>query len=109
MGEVLHWDDEAAAYVRSRGDRYQGGQSLEPEWAQEALQDRDVAALEPDPKSRMGASRFIGYSPGAGRVVTVIAFRDEDGDLHLINAWPATGADLRIYREEITDGQDDGS
>ncbi len=47
----------------------------------------------------MGASRFIGYSPAAGRVLTVIAFRDGDGDLHGINAWPATGADLKLYRE----------
>lgn len=47
----------------------------------------------------VGASRFIGYSPTAGRVLTVIAFRDDDGDLHGINAWPATGADLKLYRE----------
>ncbi|GAA1373239.1 hypothetical protein GCM10009638_06810 [Luteococcus sanguinis] len=83
--------------------------SVEPEWAQEVLDDPDLAALEPDPKSRMGASRFIGRSPAAGRVLTVIAFRDGDGDLHLINAWPATGADLRLYREGISHGEDDGS
>lgn len=109
MGEDLNWDSNAADYVRSRPDRYSGGLSIEPEWAQEVLDDPDLAALEPDPKSRMGASRFIGHSPGAGRVLTVIAFRDEDGDLHLINAWPATGADVRIYREEKGHGQDDGS
>lgn len=68
----------------------------------------DLAALEPDPKSRMGASRFIGHSPSAGRVLTVIAYRDLGGDLHGVNAWPATGADLRMYEEKVTeDGQDD--
>ncbi|MFB9259258.1 transposase [Dietzia aerolata] len=72
---------------------------MEPEWAGEVMDDDELLALEPDPKSRMGASRFIGYSPTAGRVLTVIAFRDDDGDLHGINAWPATGADLKLYRE----------
>lgn len=63
------------------------------------MNDDELLALEPDPKSRMGASRFIGYSPAAGRVLTVIALRDGDGGLHGINAWPATGADLKLYRE----------
>lgn len=109
MGEVLNWDGEAARYVRSRPDRYPDGVSIEPQWAQEVLDDADLAALEPDPKSRMGAARFIGCSPAAGRVLTVIAFRDGDGDLHLINAWPATGADLRLYREGTSHGEDDRS
>lgn len=68
------------------------------------LEDIDLVAFEPDPKSRMGASRFIGFSPGADRVLVVIAFRDTDGDLHGINAWPVTGADLRFYREGTTNG-----
>ena len=109
MGQRLHWSEEAAAYVRSRSGRYPGGRDVEPQWAQEALHDDDLVGLEPDPKSRMGASRFIGHSVGAGRVLTVIAFRDDDGDLHLVNAWPATGADMRLYRERTSDGEDDGS
>jgi hypothetical protein len=40
-------------------------------------------------------------------VLVVIAYRDLDGDLHGINAWPATGADLRAYEGVISDGQDD--
>jgi hypothetical protein len=55
----------------------------------------------------MGASRFIGHSPSAGRVLVVIAHRDRDGDLHGINAWPATGMDLKLYTEGNDDGQDD--
>ena len=43
----------------------------------------------------------------SGRVLVVIAFRDTDGDLHGINAWPTSGADLKIYRKEATNGQDD--
>ncbi|WP_259879775.1 hypothetical protein [Brachybacterium muris] len=39
-------------------------------------------------------------------MLTVIAFRDVDADLHLINVWPATGADLKLYREEHHDGED---
>ena len=106
MGEALNWDDESAAYIRARGECYPGGQGVEPGWAQQVMDDPDLAAFEPDPKSRMGASRFIGYSPAADRVLVVIAFRDADGDLHGINAWPATGADLRFYREEISNGED---
>ena len=48
---------------------------------QEVMADVDLLALEPDPKSRMGASRFIGHSPSAGRAIVVIAYRDLDGCL----------------------------
>jgi hypothetical protein len=51
-----------------------------------------------------GAARFIGHSRSAGRVIVVIAYRDLDGDLHGVNAWPATGADLKMYEQ----GDDDG-
>ena len=51
------------------------------------------------------STRSIGYSPSAGRVLTVIAYRDDGGDLHLINAWPATAAVLKIYREERDHGE----
>ena len=54
-----------------------------------------------------GASRFVGHSPSADRVIVVIAYRDLDGDLHGISAWPATGADLRLYQQGDDDGQDD--
>ncbi|MGM0385699.1 MAG: hypothetical protein ACQERF_06945 [Actinomycetota bacterium] len=66
MGEELIWDAESAAYIRSRPERYPGGQAIEPEWTQEALDDVDLVAFEPDPKSRMGAPWFIGRSAGAG-------------------------------------------
>jgi hypothetical protein len=107
MGEELIWDEDSAAYIRSRGERYPNSMDLEPEWTKEVMADVDLVALEPDPKSRMGASRFIGHSPSAGRVLVVIAHRDNDGDLHGINAWPATGIDLKLYTEGNDDGQDD--
>lgn len=103
----LSWDLQSAAYIRGRSGRYPGGTGVEPEWTQEVMADVDMLAFEPDPKSRMGASRFIGRSASAGRVVVVIAYRDPDGDLHGINAWPATGADLRIYEEGLDHGEDD--
>ena len=107
MGEDIWWDSDASAYIRSRGDRYPDGVGIEPEWTQEVMADVDLLALEPDPKSRMGASRFIGHSHAAGRVLVVIAYRDLDGDLHGVNAWPATGADLKLYQQGDTHGQDD--
>ena len=66
------------------------------------MADVDLLALEPDPKSRMGAARFIGHGRSAGRVIVVIAYRD----LHGVNAWPATGADLEMYEQGDDDGQD---
>jgi hypothetical protein len=106
VGEEIQWDAAAIAYIRSRGDRYPDGLGIEPRWTQEFMDDADLLALEPDPKSRMGAARFIGHSRSAGRVLVVIAHRDLDADLHGINAWPATGADLKLYQGD-GDGQDD--
>ncbi len=70
------------------------------------MADTDLVALEPDPKSRIGASRFIGHSASAGRVLVVIAYRDLDNDLHGVNAWPATGTDLQVYEEGRNDDPD---
>jgi hypothetical protein len=105
--EDIQWDAEAIDYIRTRGDRYPAAEGVEPEWTQEAMADVELLALEPDPKSRMGASRFIGHSASAERVIVVIAYRDLDDDLHGVNAGPATGADLRLYQQGDDDGQDD--
>ena len=60
MSEDLIWSAEAAAYIASRSSRYPDGLDLAPEWADEAMADPDLAAFEPDPKSRIGAARFTG-------------------------------------------------
>src|ERR1017187_646506 len=46
-------------------------------------------------------SQIIGYSAAAGAVLVVLAYRDLDGDLHGMTAWPAAGRALRLY----TDGR----
>jgi hypothetical protein len=61
-----------------------------------------MLVLAPYPSSRVGALGFIGWSPSAGRVLVVIAYEDLDGDLHGLNAWPASGRDLATY--EAIDG-----
>lgn len=49
---------------------------------------------DPDPKSRSGAVRIIGYSPSAGFVITIIT----TGTTHAgVTAWKSSGADLRDY------------
>lgn len=59
-------------------------------------------------RSLMWAQRGSSDVPSsAGRVLVVIAYRDLDGDLHGVNAWPATGADLKIDEEGLNNGQDD--
>ena len=49
---------------------------------------------DPDPRSRRGAIRIIGYSPGAGFVITVIATPSDHAG---VTAWKTSGADLRAY------------
>jgi hypothetical protein len=107
VSERLRWDASATEYIRSRGDRYPGSLGIEPEWTLAAMADTNLLALEPDPKSRMRASRFIGHSTSAGRVLVVIAYRDLDGDLHGINACPASGADLMLCHQGENDVEDD--
>ncbi len=86
--------DKTPTTSRHRSTRYRGALDLEPEWTQEVMVDEHLVELSPYPASRVGASGFIGYSPAAGRVLVVIAYRDVDGELHGMNAWPASGRDL---------------
>lgn len=97
-GVRFWWADEDAAYIRSRSTRYPGGLDIEPEWTQEVLADEWLVELSPYPSSRVRAAGFIGWSHSAGRVLVVIAYRDLDGDLHGMNAWPASGRDLVTYK-----------
>jgi hypothetical protein len=102
----LWWAAEDADYIRSRSARYLGAVDLEPEWTQEVMADEDLVELAPYPTSRVRASGFIGYSPSAGRVLVVIAYRDLDGELHGMNAWPASGRDLTTYKEAVPNGEE---
>jgi hypothetical protein len=102
----LWWADEDADYIRSRSARYRGAVDLEPEWTQEMMADEHLVELSPYPASRVRASGFIGYSPSAGRVLVVIAYRDVDGELHGMNAWPASGRDLATYRRAVSDDEE---
>jgi hypothetical protein len=92
----LWWDDEDADYIRRRSDRYPGALNIEPEWTLEAAADPRAIVRDPDPKSRTGAIRLIGYSPSAGFVLTVIV---DPVDWAGITAWKARGVDLRSYLE----------
>lgn len=96
MGEIS-WADEDARHIRSRSARYPGALNIDPAWTAEVLDDDALAVLDPDPKSRVSSMRMIGFSPSAGRVLTVVAYRDLRGVLHGVSAWPATRADLALY------------
>jgi hypothetical protein len=92
-----------ASYIEQR-------HGIEARSASEAIGDDHAVWLVPDPASRSGqAVRVIGYSPGAGAVLTVIllagsADPDEppDGDWWGSNAWRANDRDQRIYGEADT-------
>jgi hypothetical protein len=49
----------------------------------------------------------VGWSPSAVRLLVVIACRDLGGDLHGLNACPASERDLASYHAEVTDGEED--
>jgi hypothetical protein len=65
MPEMIQWDAAGASYIRNRSQRYPGAVDIETQWTKEALEDSDMVAFEPDPKSRIGGSRFIGRSRAA--------------------------------------------
>lgn len=69
---MLWWDEEGAAPIRGRSNRYPGATDIEPEWTLEAAANPTRVIRDPDPKSRAAYTRLIGYSPGAEFVVTVI-------------------------------------
>ena len=93
----LWWDDEDAAHIRSRSERYPGSVGIEPEWTLEAAGDVHRVVRDPDPRSRAAYVRIIGYSPRAGFVLTVIVDPD---DWSGVTAWKTRGADLREYLED---------
>lgn len=62
----------------------------------EAADDPHRVVRNPDPRSRAGCIRLIGYSPSAGFVLTVI---NDPLDHSGVTAWKTRGADLRDYLE----------
>lgn len=96
----LSWSDAAAEHL-VRSQRYPGALDIEVGWTVEAVNDVDAVQVDPYWASRVKALAVIGYSPTAGAVLLVLAYRDLDGDLHGMTAWPANGRALRLY----TDGR----
>lgn len=92
----LWWDAQDAAHIRSRSARYPYATDIEPEWTLQAAADPARVVRYPDPKSRAAYIRLIGYSPGAGFVLTVII---DPQDRSGVTAWKTRGADLRHYLE----------
>ena len=97
----VSWSDEAVKHL-ARSQRYPDAAGIDVAWAAEAVSDVDAAQVDPYWTSRVSALAIIGYSPGAGAVLVVLAYRDLDGDLHGMTAWPATGRALRLYTEGRT-------
>lgn len=95
----LWWRDQDAEYIRTRGERYPGATGIEPEWTLEAAADPQRIVRDPDPRSRTGSTRLIGYSPSAGFVITAIATGSDHAGA---TAWKTSGADLRAYEGQDT-------
>lgn len=94
MSELI-WPDDAVTHM---WDNHRTTVAI----AVDALNDPDVVAFIPDPKSQSGKSnRFIGFSSSVNRILVVIVV-DYHGQLYGANCWPANPADQRIYRERNT-------
>ncbi len=86
-----------------RGD-YIAKHGVAPDEANDALTDEQRVVLDPDYASVSRRSvRVIGYSQLAGKLLTVIALRDE-GVEYGVNAWEVDKRDQRIYDNK---GDDD--
>lgn len=96
VADELWWDEEDAEHIRGRSVRYPGANDIEPFWTLEAADDPHQVVRVPDPRSRAGYTRIIGYSPTAGFVLTVII---DPADNSGVTAWKTRGADLRDYLE----------
>jgi len=80
-----------------RGDYMATRHGVTLEQANEALVDPDALVFDPDYASQSGRSvRTIGWSPSAGRLLTVITVA-EDGVVYGVNGWPANDVDTRRY------------
>ena len=94
----VRWTQGRADHIATRSLRYSEATDIEVAWADEAVADPRAVVRDPDPRSKTGASRIIGYSPTAGFVITVIALR-LDEDLWGVSAWKTSGAERRDYQE----------
>lgn len=94
----MHWTTARADHIAGRSQRYHEATDIEVEWAQEAVTDPRAMVSDPDPRSKTGASRIVGYSPTAGFVITVIALW-LDEELWGVSAWKTSGAERRNYQE----------
>jgi len=84
--------------------RYPDATDIEPEWSLEAAADPARVVRAPDPKSRGGLYiRLVGYSSGAGFVLTVIIDPEDSSG---VTAWKTRGTDLRHYLERKDTGDD---
>ena len=91
-----------------RGDYVRSRHGVDPDCADEAVEDDHAVWLRPDPASRTGHSvRVIGYSRRAGTVLTVILVSPQvnpseqpQGEWWGANAWVANERDRRLYGQE---------
>jgi uncharacterized DUF497 family protein len=94
----VRWTQARADHIATRSQRYPEAADIEVGWTAEAVADPRAVVSDPDPRSKTGAARIVGYSPTAGFVITVIALRLGE-ELWSVSAWKTTGAERRNYQE----------
>lgn len=91
-------------HIATRSHRYPDAVDIDVAWPTEAAADPTGMIIDPDPRSRTGAVRIVGYLPAAGFVLTVMAARIEK-ELWGVTAWKTTGAERRSYQEVRDDDE----
>lgn len=108
--DSVDWEKRGADYIRHRSIRKGSSRefNVEPEWATEAALDEHRWAS--DSGSKTGESRkVVGYSPAAGRLLTVILVPKDHppaGDWWGASAWAAKSVDQREYEKYKSEGRE---
>jgi hypothetical protein len=91
-----------------RADYVRTPHGVEPEWANEAVQDDHAVWLRPDPGSFSGHSlRVIGYSRTAGEILTVILVSPDADPSERLPTKPKTSRRIGASVEELHDHKHD--
>ncbi|GHT81163.1 hypothetical protein FACS1894125_1370 [Actinomycetota bacterium] len=86
-------------HIESRSLRKSRDTDILVTWANEAYLDVDAVTLNPDPAAESGLSvRTIGFSDGAGFLITVITVLSE-GIIWGASAWKSNAKDVDLYNK----------
>jgi len=88
-------DSESGEHIATRSERYPDAVDIAVAWTGEAAADPHAMISDPDPRSRTGAIRVVGYSPAAGFVHAGLGHRSTDSNVQHCGMRPTVAAATR--------------